>query len=144
MTSSTNIFLRHTQPLSDRDKRGEVFDAFCKISVDYAKASATEMERVDKAKRCYVDMLHIAEPAWSDSIESQWKEFFLSSSPDQNNMYVRHIVNPSGRENRGKEFSLFIEESSKLVEKYDKELAIAMARERYRLRSEAAQSLARL
>ncbi len=139
--SRTNVFLCHTQPVAVTDTRGETFDAFCKLSSEYAKGAGTEQDRVEKAMHAYVNILRVTDPPWSDTLESQWKEFYLSLSPQTNNVYLRHVTNPSGRENRGKDFSLFIEASVKLTETFTKENAVAIARDKYATFREAEKAL---
>lgn len=130
-TARTNVFLCHTQPVAVTDARGERFDDFCKLSVGYAKAEGTEQARVERAKNTYTNVLHIEDPPWSDVLESQWKEFYLDAPSESVNVYLRHITNPSGRENRGKDFMAFMEESVKLSETYTRDVAVAIARDRY-------------
>lgn len=110
--------------------------------MEFAKGTGTEQAKVDKAKNAYVNMLRIEDPPWSDVLESQWKEFYLSMAPEITNIYLRHLTNPSGRENRGKDFGRFIEESVKLSEVYGKETAVALARDKYATYREVENNLA--
>lgn len=52
------------------------------------------------------------------------------------------MTNPSGREHRGRKFGLFIEESVKLSEMYNKEIAVTIARDKYNTYRTSANTLA--